>query len=49
VVLLHMLNMGVQVEMFAHEVIWMVNNIKKTTNFRDILYHLNVIFLQLVF
>jgi hypothetical protein len=49
VVLLRMLNMGVQVEMFAHEVVWMVNNIKKTTNFHDILYHLNVIFLQLVF
>jgi hypothetical protein len=49
VVLLRMLNMGVQVEICVREVIWMVNNNRKPMNFCDILYHLNVIFLQCVF
>jgi hypothetical protein len=49
VVLLCMLNMGVQVEICAREVVWRVNNNRKPTNFCDILYCLNVIFLQCVF
>jgi hypothetical protein len=44
-----MLNMGVQVEICAREVVWMMNNNEKPTKFRDILYYLNVIFLQRVF
>jgi hypothetical protein len=46
VVLLHKVNMGVHVEIFSCEVIWRVNNNGKLTNFHDILYALNVIFLQ---
>jgi hypothetical protein len=49
VVLLHMLNMGLQIEICAREVVWMVNNSKKLVNFRDILHCLDVIFLQRVF
>jgi hypothetical protein len=48
-VLLCMLNMGVQVQICAREVIWMVYNNRKPTNFCDILYCLKVIFLQRVF
>jgi intracellular sulfur oxidation DsrE/DsrF family protein len=45
-VLFHMLNMGVQVQICAREVIWMVYNNKKLVNFCEILYCLKVIFLQ---
>jgi hypothetical protein len=44
-----MLNMGVQVEIFAREVFWRVNNSRKPAIFCDVLYHLNVMFLQRVF
>jgi hypothetical protein len=37
------------VEICARKVIWRVNNNKKPMIFRDVLYHLNVIFLQHVF
>jgi hypothetical protein len=49
VLFLHMVNMGVQVEICAREVIRRENNNKKPTIFCDVLYHLNVIFLQRVF
>jgi hypothetical protein len=49
VVLLRILNMGIQVEICAHEVVLMVNNSRKTMIFRHILYCLNVTFLQCVF
>jgi hypothetical protein len=49
VVLLCMLNMSVQIEICAREVTWRMNNNGKPTNFHDILYCLNVIFLQCVF
>jgi hypothetical protein len=49
VVFLCMLNMGVQVKICAHEVVWMVNNNEKVANFHNILYRSNVIFLQRVF
>jgi hypothetical protein len=49
VVLLCMINMGVQVEICALEVVWMVNDDEKPKNFCDILYCLNAIFLQRVF
>jgi hypothetical protein len=44
-----MVNMGLQVEICACEVIWKVNNNRKPMIFCDVLYHLNVIFLQRVF
>jgi hypothetical protein len=40
---------GLQVEVFVCEVIWRVNNSRKPTIFYDVLYHLNVVFLQHVF
>jgi hypothetical protein len=49
VVLLHILNMGIQVEICAREIVLMVNNSKKTMIFHDILYYLNVTILQCVF
>jgi hypothetical protein len=48
-VLLCMLYMCLQVEFCAREAIWKVNNIRKPMIFYDVLYHLNVIFLQRVF
>jgi hypothetical protein len=36
-VFLHMVNMGVQVEICARKGFWRVNNSGKPTNFRDIL------------
>jgi hypothetical protein len=48
-VFLHMLNIGVQVETCVCEVIWRVNNDRKLVIFCDVLYHLNIIFLQHVF
>jgi hypothetical protein len=48
-VLLHMLNMGVHVQICVREVVWMVYNNKKLVNFYDILYYLKVIFLQCIF
>ena len=44
--LLCMVNMGVYVEIRARKFIWRVNNNGKPVNFRNILYSLNVIFLQ---
>jgi hypothetical protein len=49
VVLLCMLNMGVQIEICECKVVWRVNNSGKPMNFHDFLYCLNVIFLQCVF
>jgi hypothetical protein len=49
VVLLRMINMGVQVEIFVCKVVWMANKSVKPMIFYDILYCLNVIFLQRVF
>jgi hypothetical protein len=49
VVFLCMVNIGVQVEICAHKVILMVNNSRKPVIFCDVLYHLNVIFLQRIF
>jgi hypothetical protein len=49
VVLLHILNMGIQVEICAREIVLMVNNSRKTMIFHDILYYLNVTILQCVF
>jgi hypothetical protein len=49
VVLMCMLNMGVQVEICAHEVVWKANNHRKPVIFCDVLYHLNAIFLQCIF
>jgi hypothetical protein len=43
--LLHMLNMGVQVQICVCEAVWMVYK-KKLVNLCDILYCSNVIFLQ---
>jgi hypothetical protein len=40
---------GLQFEICAREVIWRVNNSRKSVIFYDVLYHLNVIFLQRVF
>jgi hypothetical protein len=48
-VFLRMPNMGVQVQICALEVVWMVYNNKKPVNLCDILYCLKVIFLQHVF
>jgi hypothetical protein len=48
-VLLHMINMGVHVQICVHEVIWMVYNSRKLVNLCDILYCLKVIFLQRIF
>jgi hypothetical protein len=42
--LFHMINMGVQVEICAREVIYRVKKNGKPTNFCNILYCLNVIF-----
>jgi hypothetical protein len=47
--LLHILYMGVQVEICVHEFAWSVNNNIKPTIFCDVLYDLNVIFFQRVF
>jgi hypothetical protein len=44
-----MVNMGLQFEICARGVVWKVNNSIKPVIFCDILYHLNVIFLQRVF
>jgi hypothetical protein len=41
--------MGVHVQIFAREVVWMVYKKKQLVNFCDILYFLKVIFLQRVF
>jgi hypothetical protein len=49
VLLLCMVNMGLQVEICVREVVWRVNNNRKPVIFCDVLYHLNVIFLQRVF
>jgi hypothetical protein len=49
VVLLHMVNMGVLVEICVREVVGRVNNNGKLVIFCDVLYHFNVIFLQRVF
>jgi hypothetical protein len=49
IVLLRMLNMGVHIEICACEVVWRVKNSGKPAKFRDILYYLNVIFLQRIF
>jgi hypothetical protein len=49
VVLLYMLNMGVQIKIYAREVFWRVKNNKKPMNFCDVFYCLNDIFLQCVF
>jgi hypothetical protein len=49
VLLLRMVNMGVQVEICAREIVLRVNNNRKPTIFCDVLYPLNVIFLQHVF
>jgi hypothetical protein len=49
VMFLCMVNKGVQVEICAREVVGRVNNNKKVGIFCDVLYHLNVIFLQCIF
>jgi hypothetical protein len=46
---LHMVNMGLQVEICVCKFIWKANNNIKLVIFCDILYHLNVILLQHVF
>jgi hypothetical protein len=48
-VLIFMLNMGVQGEICVCEFVCRVNKSGKPTNLDDILYWLNVIFLQRVF
>jgi hypothetical protein len=48
-VLLCILNMGVNFQIVAHEVICMVYNRRKPVNFYDIVYYLQVNFLQHVF
>jgi hypothetical protein len=48
-VLLCMLNMGAHIEICAHEFVGRMNNNRKLVNFHDILYCLNIIFLQCVF
>jgi hypothetical protein len=45
VVLMCMINMGVNIEICVREIVWRVNNNEKPTKFRDILYYLNAIFL----
>jgi hypothetical protein len=40
---------GLKVEIYAREVVWRVNNSRKPATFCDVLYHLNVIFLQRIF
>jgi hypothetical protein len=49
VLFLHMVNIGLQIEICACGFVWRVNNSRKPEIFCDILYHLNVIFLQHVF
>jgi hypothetical protein len=46
---LHMVNTGALIEICACEVVWRMNNSRKSTIFCDVLYHLNVIFLQCFF
>jgi hypothetical protein len=41
----HMVNMGLQVEICAREVVWRVNNMRKPMIFYDDLDHLNIIVL----
>jgi hypothetical protein len=45
----HMENTGAQIEICVHEVVWRVKNNRKPKNFRDVLYRLNVTFLQCIF
>jgi hypothetical protein len=49
VMLLHMVSTGAYIEIFACQVVSRVNKNRKLVKFRDILYYLNVIFLQRVF
>jgi hypothetical protein len=44
-----MVNMDVQVEICSCEVVWRVNNSRKSAILYNILYHFNVIFLQRIF
>jgi hypothetical protein len=49
VLFLHMVNIGLQIEICACGFVWRVNNSRKLEIFCNVLYHLNVIFLQHVF